>query len=53
MRKVGKVAFWVFVGAYLAVREWPLGDILQTVADILLLIAVGLTIADYVIKSKR
>lgn len=52
MRKAGNVIFWAFLALYLIVREWPLGDTLQTVADIMLLIAAGLTIANYFVKDK-
>ena len=53
MRKVGDVTFWMFVVVYLTIRDWPFGDMLQTAADILLLIAAGFTVANYFVKDKK
>lgn len=52
MRKASDITFWVFVAVYLTIRDWPFGDLLQTVADILLLIAAGFTIANHFVKEK-
>lgn len=52
MHKASDITFWVFVAVYLTIRDWPFGDLLQTVADILLLIAAGFTIANHFVKEK-
>lgn len=52
MRK-GDITFWAFVAVYLIIRDWPFGDMLQTAADILLLIAAGFTVANYFVRDKK
>ncbi|WP_176720415.1 hypothetical protein [Desulfuribacillus stibiiarsenatis] len=48
MKKIIKsgLMFWVFVGLYLFVREWPNGSTWQTVLDVLATIAIFLALVD-------
>lgn len=43
----------MFIVVYLMIRDWPFGDMLQTGVDVLLLIAAGLTVANYFVKDKK
>jgi len=45
--------FATFVVIYLFVRNWPFGGMLQTIADILILVAIALTIAVRIGSKKR
>ncbi|WP_176720400.1 hypothetical protein [Desulfuribacillus stibiiarsenatis] len=46
------IFFWVFLGLYLIVREWPTGNTMQTVLDVLVVIVILLTILQMVMKEK-
>lgn len=45
--------FWLFVGLYLFIRDWPFGGTMQTITDIFLFLAAVVSVVSYLEEKNR